>query len=111
MKKSWNNNILKHFWIFLAILIFNYSIDIPDLNGDVITEDLSVNDIESVTELFLEVILGMENAVHEYEDDDGDEKSGFSKKTEIPFFQKIILEENLLFCSATFKHTFLIPAF
>ena len=98
--------MLKYFWIFLAILLFNYSIDIPDLHSDEITEDLSTNDIESVSELFLEVVLGIENAVPEHDEDDSDDKSGFSKKIDIPIFQRILIEEKAFVCAVQSEHNF-----
>lgn len=88
-----HSGILKFFWISLTFLIFNYSIDVPDFYGDDIAEDLSFNDIESVSELFLEVVLGIENAVPEHDEDDQDDKSGFSKKIDIPILQSILIEE------------------
>jgi hypothetical protein len=74
---------LKGLWLFFAFLIFNYSIDAPDPLGDSFKEDLSVNDIESITELILEQVFDLDNIVLEHDEDDPDEKSAFAKKIDI----------------------------
>lgn len=78
--------------LFLQIfLIFNYSIDVSDPHGDAIKEDLSVNDIESITELILEQVFDLENFVPEHDEDDPDEKSAFVKKIDIQNIGKYVL--------------------
>jgi len=81
---------LVQFVLLLQVfLIFNYSIDIPDQNSDAFAEDLSVNDIESITELVLEYVFDLQNFVPEHEDDDPDDKSTFAKKIDIPYIFEI----------------------
>ncbi len=75
----------RFFCIVLALVVFNLSIDPPDMlrNLDAdpeMEEDLSVNEIESISELLLEKGLDMENAVPETDDPDSD---NFVKKAEI----------------------------
>lgn len=101
-----HNLFLKYIWAFLAFLIFNYSIDIPDFYGDSVAEDLTFNDIESISELVLEVVLGVDNAVPEHDEDDSDDKSGFTKKIDVPNFQRIIIEEKTFICAVHTEHVF-----
>jgi hypothetical protein len=59
----------------MALHIFNCSIDVRDAKPDYIAEDLSYNEIESIVELVLENVLGLENAVAEHEEHDTDDGS------------------------------------
>lgn len=58
----------------LAVHFLNFSIDPVDLRPNTVAEDLSINDIESFTELVAEDVLGYEDCFAEHEDAD-DEKS------------------------------------
>lgn len=69
----------------MALHIFNLSIDAPDAQPESIAEDLSVNDIESVTELVLEKLLMIENAIPESDEKDTDDGSPLEIK-KIEFF-------------------------
>jgi hypothetical protein len=86
--------------------MFNYSIDAPDLYGDDISEDLSYNDIESITELVLEVFIGIENAVPEHDEDDSEDGSNFSKKFNALNFNKIVIEDEAFIFAVNTEHTF-----
>ena len=63
---------------FLAIMIFNSSIDSPDtkytmvLKDGIYQEDLSKNDIETLFEFITELLLGHANAVKETDDQEND---------------------------------------
>lgn len=46
--------------------------DIPDSNNKGISEDLSINDMESIIEIVFEKFLGYENYVKEFDDNDQD---------------------------------------
>lgn len=63
------------FCLILALHFLNVSIDSPDPNPDTVPEDLSFNDIESVTELFAELVFGFTNAFQEHDEDDAEEGS------------------------------------
>lgn len=63
--------ISKCLWLFMAVTIFNFSIDSPDNCPDCIPEDLSQNDMESVVELVMEDFLSMDNAIPEWDEHDG----------------------------------------
>ena len=58
------------FIVALALHLFNLSIDPQDKYPDWAPEDLSVNEIESFTEFFAEVILGKTNAFKEHDERD-----------------------------------------
>lgn len=62
--------------LLMALHVINLSVDAPDnrLSAFQIEhhEDLSVNDIESLSELLLEEVLGLTNAVPEHDEQDGD---------------------------------------
>ena len=58
------------FIVALALHLFNLSIDPQDKHPDWAPEDLSVNEIESFTEFFTEVILGKTNAFKEHDEHD-----------------------------------------
>jgi hypothetical protein len=68
----------------MALHILNCSIDSPDPLPECISEDLSINDIESISELIIEDFLGFENAIAEH--DEQDNANGYSFE-----FAKIIL--------------------
>ncbi|WP_072862493.1 hypothetical protein [Arenibacter palladensis] len=61
---------LKLFWFLMALHILNLSVDVQDPQPEGVPEDLSYNDMESVVEIILEQVLGIENAIPEYEEDD-----------------------------------------
>ena len=63
------------FCLVLALHFLNVSIDSPDRNPDTVPEDLSFNDIESVTELFAELVFGFTNAFEEHDEDDAEDGS------------------------------------
>lgn len=64
--------IKQFFCILMALQILNCSVDIPDSNNQRISEDLSINDMESIIEIVFEKILGFDNSVKEYDDVDQD---------------------------------------
>jgi len=64
------------FWGLMAVHLFNISVDAPDLPAHRAGENLAYNDMESVSEFFLEEILCIEDAVPECEDPDRQDDSG-----------------------------------
>ena len=78
-----------YLWLALSLVIFNLSIDIPDPHSDAVSEDLTVNDIESISELVIEKLLGFENAFVEYDDHDLEDEGGFCKKVDFKFYQQL----------------------
>ena len=65
--------------------MLNICVDNPDGHPNHIPEDLSVNDQESLIEIFIEKILGYEDAIAEYDDPDPEEHNK-SKKSRIDNF-------------------------
>lgn len=80
-----HSKIMAALWLLLAAMILNYSIDVPDPNNDSVKEDLSYNDIESITELIFEYGFGWDNFVPEHDEDDREDDGGFAKKIELAF--------------------------
>lgn len=98
--------LLRWMCLLLVVHLLNISIDAPDLNPEYIEEDLSVNDIESISEFIAEVVLGYKNAFKEYDDVDGN-------KASILEFSKVFIGDPFEFvCSSfhavTIKSSYLI---
>src|SRR6056297_1104490 len=64
----------------MGLYLLNISVDTADPNPEHIPEDLSINDQESIVEILVEKILGYENAIEEYDDNDTEEHN---KKTNV----------------------------
>ncbi|AEV31791.1 hypothetical protein Oweho_0778 [Owenweeksia hongkongensis DSM 17368] len=71
-----NSVYLKVIWGFLGLFLLNISVDSVDLNPQHISEDLTINDQESIIEIIIEKLLGFENFVSEYDDVDSNETEG-----------------------------------
>lgn len=54
----------------MGLYLLNTSVDTVDPNPEHIPEDLSYNDQESILEIFIEQVLGYEDAIKEYDDHD-----------------------------------------
>lgn len=74
MGTNWRDRIKRAISLLLALYLLNFSVDSLDAQPDHVAEDLSYNDIESMYELILEAVLGIENAVEEHEEHDFDEE-------------------------------------
>ncbi len=61
---------LRFFCFLMALHILNCSADAPDLNPEWVPEDLSYNDIETIAELVVEHVWGIENAFPEHDEND-----------------------------------------
>lgn len=79
MKKFRNSTFCKIIWGFLALQLLNISIDSPDPHPNYIPEDLTFNDQESIVEFVAETLLGYEDFIEEYDDNDLNEET--NKKT------------------------------
>lgn len=101
-----NKVIIRYLWGAMALYLLNISVDTPDFHSNTITEDLSINDQESLVEVILEEILGFEDLIPEYDDPDSEEpesqKKGNSFKIEtlplkgMPNFQAYSIENHKL---------------
>jgi len=76
--------------IFLALHIFNCSIDAPDAFPNYVPEDLSINEMESVGELMLEKVFGFTTALPEHDENDQEEGMDFKLSKLMIFYQPII---------------------
>jgi nicotinamidase-related amidase len=79
--------VFRSFWLLMALHILNCSIDTPDAQPDSIPENLSYNDIETISELVLEQILGFENAIAEHDEHDTDDAGSFQIAKIILYYQ------------------------
>lgn len=100
--KFFRNNIISRIFCFLmAIHIFNLSVDTKDAAPDCIAEDLTFNDQETIVELLLEKVIGIDNAISEQ--DEPDEEDGGALD-----FKKVNLishHANKLFLEAQISNT------
>ena len=85
----------KHFvfrliWFFMALHIFNCSIDAPDIFPNSIPEDLSINEMESVAEFMLEKVFGFTTALPEHDENDQEEGMDFKLSKLMIFCQPIL---------------------
>lgn len=64
----------------MGFYLLNISVDTSDPQPDHIPEDLTINDQESIVEIIVEQILGYEDAIKEYDDNDTEDHN---KKTTI----------------------------
>jgi hypothetical protein len=92
-KKFRESTFNRLIWLFFALFIFNFSIDVPDTDIDSVSEDLAYNDIESISEFVLESVLGFENIIPEHDEDDSDEKRDFYKKVDLYNQQQVSLNQ------------------
>jgi hypothetical protein len=106
MKALREHLLVKYLWLGMALHIFNFSIDTPDNFSDQVPEDLSINDIESISELVLEKFLGIYNACPEHDEQDP-EDGGFAKRIELKCEQFIHFEQKGIF-EFTFKRNFVV---
>jgi hypothetical protein len=65
------------FYLLMAVHVLNLSVDPPDHHvriskAGIVSEDLSINEMESVSEWVLEHFLGCWNAIPERDEPDGD---------------------------------------
>lgn len=87
------NHIISRIICFaFALHILNVSIDSPDAQPDSIAEDLSVNDIETMTEFVLETVLNIDNAIAEHDEPDESDGSSLGMKKMDFYFQRAALK-------------------
>lgn len=75
-----NSILTKILWGLMGLFMLNISVDIADSKPEYIPEDLSINDQESIVEIFVEKVLGYEDAFKEYDDNDTEDHT---KKTNL----------------------------
>jgi hypothetical protein len=72
----------------MGIYLLNICVDTADPAPPYIPEDLSINDQESIVEFVIEIILGLDNAIEEYDDHD---REDHSKKSNVKLDQVVYI--------------------
>lgn len=75
-----NSVYTKIFWGLMGMYLLNISVDTADPNPAHISEDLSINDQESIIEIIVEQVLGHEDVFEEFDDTDMEDHN---KKTNL----------------------------
>ncbi|WP_317163781.1 hypothetical protein [Psychroflexus maritimus] len=106
LSKIRNSVLTKILWGLMGLYLLNISVDTADLKPKHIPEDLSFNDQESIIEIVLEKVLGYEDAIKEYDDNDTEDHNR-NTNVKIDLTTHYIVENNLnqLFTGTT-KHNF-----
>ncbi|MFZ6051277.1 hypothetical protein [Halocola ammonii] len=65
-----NKTFTRFFCALLGLYFLNISVDSADFTPEFIAEDLTINDQESIVEIILEKVIGIEDAIPEYDDHD-----------------------------------------
>lgn len=89
----------------MGLYLLNISVDNIDPEPEHIPEDLSFNDQESIAEIVIEKVLGFEDAIKEYDDNDTDDHSRkivkidflFHEVKSDPINHDQVLKRNLIF--------------
>ena len=89
--------IFRLFWLFMAVHIFNCSVDTPDAKPDYVPEDLTYNDMESVVEIVLENVLDIKDAIAEHDENDTEEGNSFNIKKDFSFHNRSKVEKINIF--------------
>lgn len=96
-----HQTFIKLVWGFMGLYLLNISVDTADPNPNHVPEDLSINDQESIVELVVEKVFGMEDAIPEYDDHDTE---NLIKKTSI----KVDLNSSHSHEKEGFNHYYLV---
>lgn len=78
--------MLKYFWGFMCLYMLNLSVDAPNPEVLDISKSLSFNDQESIIEIVVEQILGFENAIVEFDDNDTSHEQRQKKNLALDLF-------------------------
>jgi hypothetical protein len=70
----------------MSIYLLNCFVDSPDAQPHHFPEDLTYNDPESIIEIVVEKVLGFENAIPEYDDNDSNQDFAAKSTFFIDFF-------------------------
>ena len=89
--------------VLLAVHIFNVSVDMPDAASDSIAEDLSINDQETVVEIVLEKVLGIDNAIAEQDEADDTNSLNFEMSKDFKLYNQCV--QNIVFQSHAIEIT------
>lgn len=107
LSKIRNSLFIKVICGLLSFYFLNISVDSPDPNPEYISENLQVNDQESLIELVLEKIIGLENVIDEYDDKDSEEHNTKKGKQSIDvYFQSGLQQQCKYFSSIIISQSF-----
>lgn len=85
MSKKLNIKLYKKLCFLLAFYILNLSVDSPDTHNYRLSDNLLINDQESILEILIEKVFKFDNAIVEYDEDDTE--ASFKKdKNNIDFY-------------------------
>lgn len=93
LSKLQNSLFIRVFSGLMFLYMVNLSVDSPDPKQKHIPENLDYNDQESLIEILLEKILGFDNLLPEFDDDDG-AKSSINLKVNLDHL--LIINDNAL---------------
>lgn len=75
----------------MGLYFLNISVDTADLSPEYFSEDLTINDQESIIEIVVEKVLGYEDAIKEHDDHDREEHN-FKTNLKIDLFNRFFKE-------------------
>lgn len=75
-----NSLLIRYFWSFMSFYLLNCYVEFPDAQTNFFTENITFNDPESIIEIVVEKVLGYENTIAEYDDNDTNQNF-FGKST------------------------------
>lgn len=81
-----NSFFLRFFWGFMCLYMLNLSVDAPNPEVVSTAKSLSFNDRESFIEILLEQVMGFENSIVEFEDNDTTPEQRQKKTLTLDFF-------------------------
>ncbi|TDD73778.1 hypothetical protein [Flavobacterium caseinilyticum] len=73
IKAARNTLLIRYFWGFMSLYFLNCCVDSADVQPNYVPENLTYNDQESIIEIIVEKLLGYDNAIAEYDDNDTNE--------------------------------------
>ncbi len=83
----------------MGLYLLNISVDTIDPNPDHLSENLSINDQESIVEIVVEKVLGFEDAIAEYDDTDTeDHNKRTNLKIDVVIPPNFELNNNASYC-------------
>lgn len=96
-----HHKYIRRFWLLMALYVLNICVDSPDASKTN-SENLSINDQESVIELVVEKVLDLGNIIPEQDDADSEKHNTQKPATTLDHF--IISNTSQQQISATYRH-------
>lgn len=92
-----SNTFIRVFWVMMAGYLLNISVDIADDTPQGVSENLLINEQESLIELVLEHALDCENAIPEHDGPGADDQHEKNGSKSLVFPMPIIASELVFF--------------